>query len=535
MVLSNCQINLFHESINSWQLSDADKHNIQMLSLRKSGQRLYVDKNQKLQLISGWHKVACFFSSKMRNQAKADVKTAINALVTQLNTEIGKTLKEQKEVIQDLEEPNRTESTDEVRIEEEVEQINEVVEDNDIEDDSFKQTPKLDTTKLKVQAAVQGFFFNQLAAMGESVFDRKHLSKQDDLLTFIDPVYAQMHAKFKDYPKERKHLTSNDAYYNYIEKTIKFALRFGVKPELASKGNNGTYFMTNLAGQRVGVFKPSDEQGASFTAPKFKNRFKACLGWTNTGNETNAECIATILCKKLNLQNVPMTKMATFTSKAFAYKQDKEGSLQLYITLPAVSAKEQFKLGKYFKPPTDSSLPLQVEFELMSILDYALGNLDRHFSNWFITKAPKKEETDVVETETSQVKPEILCIDNGYAMLDTHSDFWFAGKHQYDWEVLPYAKNKFSDQAKQVINDLSSKADEIVKDFEKLLAPEQVQKPGEGNRAYQKRLKVLKAYQAGMIKCFRDRVAVLNAYQDKTPAELAKVKTTKQVTAALAA
>jgi len=97
-------------------------------------------------------------------------------------------------------------------------------------------------------------------------------------------------------------------------------------------------------------------------------------------------------------------------------------------------------------------------FERLVVLDYIIRNTDRGNDNWLIqyTKAKlvQKESEDgseaVYEVE-SPAEISVAAIDNGLAFPIKHPDSWRA--YPYHWAWLPYAKQPFSQETKDLILD----------------------------------------------------------------------------------
>lgn len=112
----------------------------------------------------------------------------------------------------------------------------------------------------------------------------------------------------------------------------------------------------------------------------------------------------------------------------------KIGSFQIYV--------EEYKDADFWLRrfqtdplPRELECSFQYQFEKLVILDYIIRNTDRGNDNWLIRK-----------TDDSIA---IAAIDNGLAFPKNHPDSVRA--YPYHWVRLPQAKQKFSEETKELI------------------------------------------------------------------------------------
>ena len=87
----------------------------------------------------------------------------------------------------------------------------------------------------------------------------------------------------------------------------------------------------------------------------------------------------------------------------------------------------------------------QFDYEKMAILDFVIGNIDRHYGNFFVLKGKK-----------------LICFDNGNAFPEKHSGSWVSKLNQYAWGLLPQAETQFSPEARELIKSLREKQGSMI-------------------------------------------------------------------------
>lgn len=300
---------------------------------------------------------------------------------------------------------------------------------------------------------------------------------------------------------------------------IQLAFRLGIRPQGTDEGCSGSYFLKDIQGKKLAIFKPSDEEVLASNTSKLSSKMKRlfyrifphfsptavhCM----SGEGYKAEEAASRISESLNLPTVPLTRITRLTHPDFYYSTqdrargtlpEKEGSLQIFIQQSqtaevslSISNQSRFR-PRFYQwllglPSWTNFLKARIsqeEFERFVIIDYIVGNLDRHFANWMINS-----------------KEEIKAIDNGYAIPHKHTET--RRTNQYLWTILPHAKVPFSDKAREIIAELHKQ--NIAQDL----------------------------ITRGLItnsqrKCLEDRIQVVSYFVEygKTPRELGKIKQAK--------
>lgn len=320
----------------------------------------------------------------------------------------------------------------------------------------------------------------------------------------------------------RRLLTLNGFTFNWIESHLEFldmvagcqrAIDHNLHPQRISQGSSGSYFVKDESGGIVGVFKPKDEEPYGQLNPKWiKWLHRTCCPcmfgrsflMPNIGYIS--EAAASHLDSFLGLNMVPRTQVVHLSSSAFyfpwwehyrAWKSRRKdpnhayplklGSFQLYV--------EGFEECTLVLAKLDSLRPLepelrkayQLEFEKMTILDYAMRNTDRSMDNWLIhlswiedvdfssaglarhasvrsaaqsslnlspltklespmTKNGSDAGLDMLKKRLPRLRPrvKIACIDNGLAFPFKHPHE--VRSYPYSWANLPEARTPYSEE-----------------------------------------------------------------------------------------
>ncbi|CAG2172230.1 unnamed protein product [Oppiella nova] len=267
------------------------------------------------------------------------------------------------------------------------------------------------------------------------------------------------------------------------------AIDNGIYPTRIKQGSSGSYFVRNSDNTKtIGVFKPKDEEPYGMLNPKWtkwmhKLCCPCCFGRSclvpNQGYLS--EAAASLVDQKLQLNIVPKTKVVRLCSETFNYS-----AIDRAKSATKKNVNERFpKVGRHFHriglPPKvgslqtfvesfedaifwlrrfeDNPLPedvlkeFQSQFERLVVLDYIIRNTDRGNDNWLIKyqKPSKPIETQPLTSWSPKrsLPIKIAAIDNGLAFPFKHPDEWRA--YPYYWTWLPYAKQPFSNETRDLI------------------------------------------------------------------------------------
>lgn len=297
--------------------------------------------------------------------------------------------------------------------------------------------------------------------------------------------------EYEDIDSDNENIFPDDPQFTEVIRQAEIAIDAGIYPTRIYQGSSGSYFVKNIEGKIIGVFKPKDEEPYGRLNPKWtkwmhKMCCPCCFGRSclipNQGYMSEAG--ASLVDEKLNLNVVPKTKVVRLASDTFNYLRiDREkarakkmvsehfpkvgrhfhrlglppkvGSFQTFV--------ENFKDADYFirrfetEPLSEPTLSdFQFKFERLVVLDYIIRNTDRGNDNWLIKyiKPPATEarESDVESTmsgEEALPDLDVAAIDNGLAFPCKHPNSWRA--YPYHWAWLTYAKIPFSQRIRDLI------------------------------------------------------------------------------------
>ncbi|GAA27842.2 phosphatidylinositol 4-kinase type 2-beta [Clonorchis sinensis] len=339
------------------------------------------------------------------------------------------------------------------------------------------------------------------------------------------------------------HNNNDDPHYHQIVKKALHAIECGVYPERIYQGSSGSYFVKDVDGNKIAVFKPKDEEPYGHLNPKWtkwmhKHCCPCCFGRSclvpNQGYLSEAG--ASLVDERLRLNIVPKTKIVRLVSESFNYsavdrakartKQHvatrfpelgrhfswvglppKAGSFQIFV--PRCRDAEYW-LRRFDNEslPKTTSEEFQVQFEKLVILDYVIRNTDRGNDNWLIRYESSDLNEEVSPQDTTDdwgmvkmPKIEVFAIDNGLAFPFKHPDEWRA--YPFHWAWLPMAKRPFSDTIKQTILPLISDThfvNRLVDDLYDLFKID----PGFDMSTFEKQMSVLRGQIINLTAALRD-------------------------------
>jgi len=291
-------------------------------------------------------------------------------------------------------------------------------------------------------------------------------------------------SEYEDLDDEAFNNWPNDPTFTELIREAETAIDQGVYPTRIYQGSSGSYFVKNVEGKTIGVFKPKDEEPYGRLNPKWTKWMHrmccpCCFGRSclipNQGYMSEAG--ASLVDQKLGLNVVPKTRVVKLASETFNYLRidvekskakklvtehfpkvgrkfnrlglpPKKGSFQVFVE----NFKDaDFHLRKFESDPldTETSKDFQHQFERLVVLDYIIRNTDRGNDNWLINYKKSKAATE--DEVAAPASIQVAAIDNGLAFPIKHPDSWRA--YPYHWAWLPYAKIPFSQETKDLILD----------------------------------------------------------------------------------
>jgi hypothetical protein len=206
------------------------------------------------------------------------------------------------------------------------------------------------------------------------------------------------------------------------------ALKKGIMPETLGSGINGSYILRNRKKERIGIFKPREQEAGSKDNPSGYSDFDSEKRFGVTPGEGYLrERLAYLLDKKEHFSSVPMTKIAKIEKYHFSYssKDDFCGSFQKWIP----NAREADECVWGFNAKAS-------EIQKIAILDVRTLNCDRHLGNLLVDSDLK-----------------MYPIDHGYTLPGK-------AKHlRFEWVDFETSKSPFTKESLEYIARLDPKED----------------------------------------------------------------------------
>lgn len=229
----------------------------------------------------------------------------------------------------------------------------------------------------------------------------------------------------------------------------KLTLNLGTQP-LGSKGATGTVILKFVNGKKLGVFKPGSAYANLSIRIKnfFKRWFFGQLYYLHRDPlaQPKAEVINYLFDRHFNFNRMsPPSQLVTL--------EERQGAFQLFLQETEFLEASDPDLQHFLEMMTGDSkqdFPLLSPFQLMTIYDLLLMQLDRHLGNWGFNKS----------TFTH-----IRLIDNANSLIERHPNRWtkWLLRHQYEWKKFPLAQIPFRPDIRNFI--LNTLTDEAVRDF----------------------------------------------------------------------
>lgn len=207
------------------------------------------------------------------------------------------------------------------------------------------------------------------------------------------------------------------------------------EPEMAEDGEGGTYFLRDVNGENIAVFKPVDEEPFSVGNPKQALREPMKKESSSLDVKQGVQPgegayreVAAFLMDHQGFAKVPMTVFVEFNYPLFNWKE-KQGSLQIFVP----HHYESWDIGPNKYKVSD--------VHRIGVLDLRIFNVDRHGGNILVKRL------DIIDKGCYDLIP----IDHGFSLPDSvnGTDLWF------EWLTWPQAKVPFEPETLRYIASLN--------------------------------------------------------------------------------
>lgn len=255
-------------------------------------------------------------------------------------------------------------------------------------------------------------------------------------------------------------------------------LKAGRVPEAPREGMGGTYFVFDVAGAKVGIFKPCDEEPMAPNNPKgWSGRAMGAPGMkpgVRVGEAALRE-VAAYLLDHGGFAGVPQACLVSMRHPALTYGASADGDAD---ALPAaaegsgstVAADQRLmapvapggmKLGSlqaFAAHESDASDVAPQRYcsdsvHRIGILDVRLLNLDRHAGNLLVSDVARSCARLGIDAAGGPQLHALVPIDHGYALPEAlHSPY-------FEWQFWPQASVPFSDDVRAYVATLDGAAD----------------------------------------------------------------------------
>jgi Phosphatidylinositol 3- and 4-kinase len=238
-------------------------------------------------------------------------------------------------------------------------------------------------------------------------------------------------------------------------------LSAGLKPDLVLEGSGGTYYLHDIRKNKIGVFKPADEEPYAENNPRGYLRQDVEPMSLRAGIVPGESCIrelAAFLLDRDGFSGVPMTTLVEARHPAFntngARLNVSQGGAAMgrhsIAAAPVQTSPLTTKMGSFqefvrHECTIDDVSPSKISIEevhKIAILDIRIMNADRNAANLLVRRRPD---------DTLELVP----IDHGYCLRSVCDVCWM----DWCWLDWPQIKEPLCDVHKKYIQELDVEAD----------------------------------------------------------------------------
>ncbi len=351
---------------------------------------------------------------------------------------------------------------------------------------------------------VRALFFSTLSSQNSAVFDRTWLGDKIDekLLAILAPKLFLLKEEKKQTPK-----MAFDPAHRLKRKIAKakFAVLLGIQPEKSPTGIHRAAIYTDYKGKKLGIFKTGLEKSQIAFFKRLVQWLLSLMGFRAQKELYRSQAEIPSMYSELAASSLDTFFQFHFIpTTGFACLQNQVGSFMIW-------EKRGMSAAEWNPEETPTSYELDL-FQAFIIADYLLGNADRHRKNWHV----RLYNGRLIQ---------ITAIDNGNAFIEKNPKEsywdWIARKSQYAWKTHPFAKEKFTKVAREMMTSITEqRVEEFIQEITQTFGNKG--KYPEGKRFLS----------AAMLKRLRERGAVLRTMAKKSecgPEDLAKLYSSKAI------
>lgn len=383
---------------------------------------------------------------------------------------------------------------------------------------------KLDKLSDKGDRFCQQLFFDKMSRLSNAIFDREAIDStvKARLIKKLEALRTQTFIKEnsanQNYEDYFKTFSDRRQTYEHAFIDVLYRQHLGMDLTRVNGGSSGVYVGKNVRNVSVLAFKPFDEGSYGPNNPRLFQRIKRWIEENifpyfirpdlrrNTEYLSEAaasaghEAILIALSKRgiNDFDVIPFTRLEDFSSQAFKGPKRKICSCKMWLQnfRPAsaeVPVWDLSMIGKGLRFYGNREIPrhLTEKFQWFAIMNFLFGDQDGHPDNIAL------QENNVVG------------FDFGLSGPRDHPNDRRSMNKQYAWAEFSNATEPFTETSKKII-------EAIWDDQESIFAA--VRAAG---------------YDTNQEQAMLDRLKVLDRYRDRSPQELARVKTPEQFQKAL--
>jgi hypothetical protein len=328
---------------------------------------------------------------------------------------------------------------------------------------------------------LQKLFFKKLMPISEEIYDRSQInpkvletlrklllqssdcesllreqSCKESFLFFFNRLFFQNKIKLENARRMKNVLLE-----------AKLAMNLGIRPSRPNVGNSISYFVKNVYGKNIAIFKPAFGDSLSVETPywplRIRNRVLNLIGFGGSifkhlgGYGYVAEKACYVMDESIQTNIVPPTEIVKFDPKRWQRKKAslQKGSMQVFVP-NTIDASKFLGVHKRYKQVDMVSKEVQLSNELFDfvVIKQVMGeDFDGHLENWLI----------VPDEKNPYIVKDVALIDGAMSFSPAHVTCAVEKRRLYMWAqpFFKWARKRFSPKAKKIIENIYKKRFEL--------------------------------------------------------------------------